>query len=236
MPNLTRRRHARRGGRRRRRANIYGTKASFMPKSVALKRYGNVSTKTFWFKASGSLNSDVDGNTTSLWTTRALPVNPGDPFRMPNVADSYTVAECYTEFKVLAIKVVLFAANVGNETGMINPGANVPGYNRGNTVVYLDQDIRLNEPTQTDILDVINFGSSRMIPSRVDKWTTTIYRKKGEPGWGCCDRNVPVTDREPDPWFGSINLLGNNARPAVRPLWFYTVCYKIIFRGRNFAT
>ena len=101
--------------------------------------------------------------------------------------------------------------------------------------MFLDQDIRPNEPLQTNIVDVMNLGSCKMIPSRTDKHTKMLYRPKGYPEWGSCDRNVPISDREPDKWYGGIYLLGNFARPAIRPLWFYTVTYKMIFRGRSFT-
>lgn len=225
--------------RRNRRPRIYGTKAKFIPRGLAHKRYGNVSTKTFYFKASGSINGDNSGNTNFAFRTQQIPANPGDPLRMPDVADAYTIAECYTEYKVLAVKVRLFAANIGVEVGQIGtlglPQA--AGFNRGNCVTFIDQEIRENEPVQTNILNVMNLGSCRMMPARISQYTRTMFRKKGVPGWGCCDRNVPVANREPDPWAGGIFLLGNNARasPTVNPLWFYTVTYKIIFRGRSFT-
>lgn len=232
MP-LRRRRPRRRNNRRR----IYATKASFIPKGLALKRYGQVSTKVFYFRSAGSLNSQTGtGICTGRWTTQAGGATPGSPNRMPDVADSYTIAECYNEYKVLAIRVRVFAANIGSEMGQIMPGPDRPGYNRGNTVMYLDQEIRPTEPLQTDIVNVMTYGSTRMIPSRADKHTKVLYRKKGVPEWGCCDRTVPASDRTPDPWHAGIFLLTNNARlnPSVNPLWFYTVTYKIIFRGRNF--
>ena len=227
----------------RRKPRIYGTKATFMPKQLMLKRYGQVSTKTFYFKTAGTINSLPNGVTTFGWNTQSPPINPGDPNRMPNVSDAYTFAECYNEYKVLAIKVRLFAANVGTETGTLpgNPAQGaIPiaaGYNRGNTVMYLDQEIRPNEQVPTNIVDVMTLGSAKMIPSRIHKYTKVLYRKKGLPEWGCCDRNVPVSDRAPDPWHAGIFLLGNNARlgTGIAPLWFYTVTYKIIFRGRSFT-
>ena len=227
-----------------RKPRIYGTKASFMPKQLALKRYGQVSTRTFYFKASGSINSDNVGDTQYSWLTSTAPVIVGNPRRMPDIADSYIIAECYSEYKVLAIKVRLFAANIGTEVGQLpstDPPPPIhprqPGFDRGDTVCYLDQEIRPLEPEASQILNVMNLGSCRMIPSRISKYTKVLYRKKGLPGWGCCDRTVPVAQRVPDPWYAGCFLLGNNARQSlgVRPLWFFTVTYKIIFRGRNFT-
>lgn len=236
----------RRGKRKAHRKKIYGTKASFMPRTLALQRYGQVSTRTFYFKASGSINSAPNGNTLFSWNTQFEPAPPpptGNPFRMPNIADSYIIAECYSEYKVLAIKVKIFAANVGSEVGAIGstlpPPApvQVAGFDRGDTVMYLDQEIREGEQPQTNILDVMNLGSCKMLPSRISQYSKVLYRKKGVPEWGCCDRNVPIPNRTPDPWAAAIYLLGNNARIGlgIRPLWFYTVTYKIIFRGRNYT-
>lgn len=229
--------YARRRRRRvKRKPRIYGTKAQFMPKTLALKRYGQVSTKTFYFKASGTINSNNVGVVSQQWLTQFPPLNVGNPNRMPNVADSYTFAECYNEYQILAVKVKIFAANIGTEPGMADaPLPAVPGFNRGATVMYLDQEVRENEPLQQNIVNVMNLGSAKMIPSRSDQHTKLLYRKKGIPDWGTCDRNVPIADRVPDPWFAGIYLLGNYARVAVRPLWFYTVTYKVIFRGRSFT-
>lgn len=219
----------------RRKPRIYGTKARFVPRNLAMKRYGQVSTKTFYFKASGTLNSNAARITQNFWTTQFSPQGTNTQFTMPRVADSFIIAQAYTEYKVLAVKVRVFASNIGTEVGQINTaGPNDPGFNRGDTVMYIDQDVKVNEQRPTDILEVMNRGSCKMLPSRVSTYTKTMYRPKGYPEWGCCDRNVAVNSRNPDPWFGAICLLGNNARIVIRPLWFFTVTYKIVFRGRNY--
>lgn len=218
------------------RPRLYGTKAKFVPRGLALKRKNQVSTKTFYFKASGTLNSNQVGNIQAFWPTQFSPQGTGNTtYTMPRVADSEIVAQAYTEYKVLAVRVRLFASNVGTETGQIAAqGPNIPGYNRGDTVLYIDQDVKPAEDRPTSILAVMNRGSCNMIPDRVSKWTKVMYRPKGYPEWGCCDRNVAIPARTPDPWFGAISIIGNSARPLVRPLWFFTVNYKIIFRGRNY--
>lgn len=221
--------------RKRRQVSIYGTKAKFMPNRLRRERYGQVSTKTFYFKASGTLNSNASRVTQAFWPTQFSPTVPTNPFTMPNVADSFIVAQAYTEYKVLSIKVRVFASNIGTEVGQLNSGVPPdPGFNRGDTVMYIDQDIKPTENRPTDILAVMNRGSCKMIPTRVSRYTKVMFRPKGYPKWGTCDRNVPVAERQPDQWFGAISLLGNNARIAVRPLWFFTVTYKIVFRGRNY--
>lgn len=212
------------------------TRKRFMPASLAVKRYNQVSTKVFYFKGSGTINSDPVGNVLQQWNTQYPPINTGDPQRMPNVADSYTIAECYNSYKILAVKVRLFASNLGTEPGQSDaPNPPIPGFNRGSTVIYLDQDIRPNTQVPIQITEVINYGSARMIPSRADRWTVTMYRKRGVPEWGTCDRNVSFQDRVPDPWNASVNFLGNFASTTQRPLWFYVVTYKIIFRGRSYT-
>lgn len=221
---------------RRKRARRPKKKKSFMPRTLAVKRYNQASTKVFYFKGSGTVNSDNLGISQVAWLTQHLPLVPGNPNRMPNVSDAYTVAECYNEYKVLAIRVRIFSANIGTEPGQADPpNPPVPGFNRGNTIMYIDQDVRPNEPLPNDITNVINYGSARMIPTLSFKHTKFIKRPSGQPLWGCCDRNVPVANRTPDPWFGGVYLLGEFARPAIRPLWFYSVTYKIIFRGRSFT-
>lgn len=222
------------------RNSIYGTKAVFMPKQLAAERAGQVSTKTFYFKTSGQIFSDNNGTVNTSWRTQFGPVQPGNPNRLPDISDSYTFAECYTEYKILAIKVKLFASAVGGETGSLPSGPQQPlqgGFTRGNTVLYFDQDIREGEPLPTNIQDVMTLGSAKMIPSRSERWSVTLYRKKDVPEWGCCDRNVPVANRNPDPWYGGIFILGNNARPLnpAPRLWYFTVTYKIIFRGRTYT-
>ena len=214
-------------GKSRRRSSIYATKTQMMSKQLSEKRYGNVSTKTFYFKRAGIWNTNNTGTVNE--NVKTLAEFPGEPRGLPHVGDIVTVSKLYMQYKILAIKLRLFAANVGVESSQGEP---LPS-SRGNTVIYIDQDIRPNEQAANDIIDVINLGSAKMIPSRIEKWSTTIYRPKGKPEWGTCDVNVPATDRVADPWYGSIQVLTNNASNQTRPLWFFTATYKVIFRGRN---
>lgn len=212
---------------RRPKRRLYGTKASFMPKRLAQERYANVGTKTFYFKGTGVIAPDTAGITQFAWRT----IRGGQPAVPP---DFPTVAELYTEYKLLAIRVKLFAANIGLEPAQTSPTATFMA--RGNTVLYVDQDINANEPLPSILTDVMNYGSTKMIPSRADKHTRVLYRAKGHPEWGCCDRNVPIADREPDSWNGGLFLLGTGASPTANALWYYTVSYKVVFRGRNYST
>ena len=220
------------------RKSIYGTKATFMPKELEMERYGNVSTKTFYFVSAGTINSAAGGITQKGWNTQDPPAAPGQNFRFPAVGDSLTICKGYTEYKVLSIRVRVFSSNIGTEGGQLPGGvqpALIAGFNRGNTVMYVDQDIVEGELPPTNIINAMTLGSCRMIPSRCDQYTKVLYRPKGQPLWGSCDNNIPEANRPPDPWRAGIFLLGNNARPnpGISPLWFYTVTYKIIFRGRN---
>ena len=222
--------------------NIYGTKPKFMPKTLARKRAANVSTRVMYFKRSSSINSDNSGNINFSWKTYDGEVgNDTTPPEFPTgVADSQVAAQLFSEYKVLSIKVRLFASNVGTETGQIASGANIPGFNRGDHCMYFDQKVDKNEISPTEILEVINLGSAKMIAPRTQKFTRTMFRPKGYPTWGSCNQNIdPSDDRTPDPWFGKIHLVANNCLTAnqngVRPVWFFTVTYKIIFRGRNFT-
>lgn len=229
--------------RTKRKPRLYGTKAKFMPRGLAQKKYGQVGTKCFYFKKTGTINSGTDG--VSFFTFRTYDgqiASTTNPQRFPSVADSDFMAVGWTEYKVLALKVRLFAANVGSEGGQLSTAGLsqfAPGFNRGNAVMYIDQEVQKNEVLPTQIVNVMNRGSCRMIPARSSQYTKVMYRKKGVPEWGCCDRNVEPEDRNPDPWVASIEYLGNNATTTdaagVRPLWFYTVTYKILFRGRNFV-
>lgn len=205
---------------------LYGTKASFMPKTLAKKRYNQVSTRTFWFKTSGTIASDQTGKVSKGWTTQFPGATPQLPYRLPIVADSTTAARMYTEYKVLAIRVRLFSANIGDESAG-------QGQFRGNTVTYLEQDVDWNAQLPNQVAQIINRGSARMIPSRVSKHTRVIYRPKGFPEWGNCDPNTAQQDREPDPWKGAMYVFGETATPSIPILWYYTATWKIIFRGRT---
>lgn len=223
--------------RRKPRRRPYGTKAKFVPRSLAVKRYNNVSTKTFYFKEAGVIQSDALGNVIRQWNTLSKPAPPfpNNPLRLPQVADIENVAQLYNEYKILAVKVRVFASDIGTEPGPQGGAPGFSGFNRGSTVMYLDQKATRNEVIPPLITDVMTYGSAKMIPSRCSKYTRVMYRPKGYPKWGTCDRNVPVSEREADPWFASVNLLANYATPNQEPIWFYTVTYKICFRGRTYT-
>lgn len=222
-------RHARHARRRR---NIYGTRATFVPRGLAIKRANQIQQRVMYFKAAGTIASfptPATGLAQFGWRTN----DQSGAVPTPLIPDDFTTAaELYQEYKILAIRVRIFAANVGAE--LITTGPPVTELNRGNTVIYKDNDIKPSEPLPDNIVDVINYGSAKLIPSRVSRWTTNLFRPKGFPKWGCCDPNVPAAERTADAWNGGIFLLTTQCTPG-QTLWFHQVTYKVAFRGRNYA-
>lgn len=224
---------AKRPYRRRRRG--YGTKAKFIPRGLATKRYNQISTKTFYFKANGNILPNAGGQVNSTWLTkRVVPAQGGNPSYQapPTVADWVRISQCYSEYKVLAIKLRLFPANIGTESEL--PGISANPFNRGNALTFLDQSIQAGQQISTALNQVMNLGSSRMFIPR-HYHTRTLYRPKGHPGWGNCDPEIPAPTRKPDPWWGGIFLLINGATPSGPQISFHQVTYKVIFRGRNIS-
>lgn len=217
---------------RRRRNNMYGTKPSFVPRPLAIRRANQIQTRVMYFKAAGTIASfptPATGLAQFGFKTNNQTTTPPTP----NVPEDFDVAsQLYQEYKILAIRVKLFAANIGAE--LLATGSPVSELNRGNTVVYKDNDIKPSEVQPTTIVDVINYGSARLIPSRTSRYTSVLYRPKGFPKWGCCDPNVPAAERNADAWNGGIFMLTTQCTPG-QTLWYFQVSYKVAFRGRNYA-
>jgi len=199
------------------------TKA-FVPRGLAVKRNQQISTKVFYFKEAGRLSGNPSGNLQSVWSTINFITTP----HSPNIPGDFgEISKAYQEYKVLAVKLTLFAMNIGDESG-------ATPISRGLTCIYKDQDYKQGQPIPTNITQVINLGSAKMIPSRVSKWTTVMYRSSGNPEWGCCDMYTPPASKNPDSWSGAIQFLANGVTNT--PLWVYTSTYKVVFRGRSYAT
>lgn len=214
----------RRAGRRFRRRRPAGlaTRPRMMPRSLAVKRFNQVSTKVFWFKKNGLLQPDLAGNLYSFWTTHEFDASP--PAGWP------LLRQLYDQYKVLAVKVKFFPANVGIEPDSALFASNA--LLRGNTAVWSDQRYDPLAPAPTSIGQVINNASARLINSR-RPYSRTIYRATGYPDWA--QTNGPTTV---DSWNGSVEMLITQATPAPATgspptLWFFTVQYKIIVRGRT---
>jgi len=205
----------------------------FIPRGLAIKRSQQISTKTFYFKANGTIHTDVSGNINAAWLTKivhaATPTLPSY-LTPPAVADWKRVASLYSEYKVLALRIKLFPSNVGTEADL--PGLSTNPFQRGNALTYFDQSLAQGQTLQTNLQQVLNLGSSKMFTPRRFH-TRTINRPKGFPGWGECDPEIPAPTRKSDPWWGGIFLLINGATPNSPPISFHQVIYKVIFRGRN---
>lgn len=221
----------------------YAKKKTFMPRSLAVKRKQQISTKVFYFKSNGWIGT-VGSNTNinKAWVTmRAIlppppppPLDPYPIFYVPNIGADYDrVSRVYQEYKILAMVVKLFPANVGTESDA--PGITANPFNRGNSVTYVDNSIDPGTVSYNAIDQVMNLGSAKMLMSR-HRHTRTIYRPSGNNVWGSCDPNAPVRTRVSDPWRGGIYLVANDVTPGMPRVWFYTVTFKVIFRSRNFIS
>lgn len=210
--------------RRRRRHNPMATATRMMTKSYAFKRHNQVATKVFWFKLAGLTNVDQAGSNLAIFRTRGIngttvPVGKQEVFSL------------YDQFKVLAMRVRWFPANVGTEPGSGVAGPLQPYMARGNQVVWSDQRVDATLQVPQFVTEVINNASARMINPR-RPYTRVIYRPKGVPNWGSC---VDYSTT-PDSWNGAVYQLINDATPAGtsgRPVWFYTLTYKVLVRGRR---
>lgn len=220
MPNLKRRRAVRRRRPRRK----------FVPRSLALKKSQQISTKVFYFKGAGKIAANPAGTIVEDFLTVDWQTTP-TAMVVPNIPGDFDqVSDAYQEYKCLAIRLTLYAANVGTGSATTQPLLQ-----RGITCIYKDQEVidPALQPPQTGVVDVINLGSAKVIPSRCEKWKTTIYRASGNTEWGNCDRNTPPAQRFADSWRGGIYVLANGCSNNL--LWFYTTEYKVIFRGRNYT-
>lgn len=195
-----------------------------MTKHTRLARWNNVSTKIFYLRDSGTLGTDLNGDIKEVWSVRDLP---------QATQQFLSCAQLYDQYKVLAMTVRFFPANVGIEPhdGVL-PGAADYTLFRGNACIWSDQ--RPGDAVQipNSINDVINYGSARMIQPR-NFYKRTIFRAKGFPDWGGVEPTQIV-----DQWRGTISMLQTNATPqpigGISPtLWYWSRTFKVIFRGRR---
>lgn len=207
---------------RRRRPAGFGTVPRMMPRSLARKRFNQVSTKVFYFKDNGTINNTIGGTYQGFWSPQQLVTSSPEGFD----------AACglYDEFKCLAMYVKIFPANVGieSDTALF---AN-QGFLRGDAIVWSDQKADPTAQTISNISQRINQASCRMINPR-RPYSRRIFRATGNPLWG----GTAVPSTSPDQWIGTINMFGQNTTSvnppgAARPLWYWTRQYKVIFRGR----
>lgn len=234
MP-LRRRNFARRNRRfPRRKAAQLATRPRLMSRTEATKRYHQVSTRVFWFKT----------NRTFRLNSASYQFDPLDVQRIDSVnPKGWTEAKAlYDQYKVLGMTLKLFPANVGTEP-TIGDSFSVPigqpqwAINRGNHVMYIDQRKEPLGTNPTSISDIINRGSARMINPR-RPWTTSIWRPKGKPLWGSTKDITQV----PDSWNGMICHFceggtpipnSSTGQPQTWVVFYYTLTWKVIFRGRQ---
>lgn len=223
MPFVTRRRFRRRRAPARRRVQGLATVPRMMPRTYAMRRKNQVATKVFWFKLNGQLSSQpiLDYNYFAF-RSRGFTTEPGGG--ASTVPQRDAIFSLYDQFKVLAISVKWFPCNVGTEPGQVlSQGI----FNRGDHVIWSDQRFDDSATIPIQISEVLNHGSARMIQPRRFQ-ARTMYRPKGHPEWGSCEAPQTIQDS----WNGAIQMLVNNVTPA-RPLWYYTLTYKVLVRGRR---
>jgi len=217
MP-YTRRRHY-----RRKRKTV---KSRFMPKQLQAKRFNQVSTKTFYFKTNGTILATAHpiqqtDFLTSQWIT--------SPTLVPGISAAMSL---WDEYKIMSMRVKWFPANVGIESYGIPP--NLP-FARGDAIVWSDQLTDTPIVPVSQITDKMGFGSCRMINAR-RPYSRILFRPKGSPLWNDTGNagSTPPVPPTPDNWTGSISMAIQGANSTtLRPLWFYTITWKIVFRGRS---
>lgn len=198
------------------------TRPRWMTRSHKMKRVNQVSTHTFWFKENGTLGSDLAGNIYKAWRTR-------DFFTLP-LAQHNNLALLFDQYKILAMQIRFFPANVGIEPDSSFFVANA--LQRGATFVWSDQRHDGQVTIPTNLNQVINMGSGRMINSR-RSYTRTIYRSKGYPGWAGIEATATA-----DPWDASIEMFAEGLLPPTAgqtapTVWYWTRAYKVLYRGRR---
>jgi len=207
-----------------------------MPRALARKRYNQVSTKTFWFKANGTIN--VDNNAFKFIEYRTTALLP-----QLNPQGWAEATAMFDQYKVMGMTYRLFPANVGTESTGRDPtlGGTTPSnliplpINRGNHCLWLDQRFDGSVQQPTSIGDVINTASARLINPR-RPYRISIWRPTGKPKWG----STRSLTTNPDDWTGVINHIVEGATPLPPatpqpqiPIYYYTLQWKVVFRGRQ---
>ncbi len=206
---------------RRRRPAGFATRPKFIPRGLAFKRFNQLSTKCFYFKTAGSIDTGPTSQIFFNWNVQNITGTPP-----PQMAALF---QMYDEYKVLSMRVRLFPANVGIESDSAIVGSNA--LSRGDQIIWSDQKGDAVVVAPISIAERINYGSCRMINPR-RPITRVIFRPTGHPDWGKCQDPAA----QPDSWTGNINLYGVAVTVTTgvgRPLWYLTRTYKILVRGRR---
>jgi len=190
----------------------------------AAKRKQQVDVRPFWFKFNDEFLAEGSGH-------RIIQANP----ILYNIVSFQRLAKVYDQYKVLGWKYRLFPANVGIESHD-PPGAD-RAFRRGNHVIWNDQDTPPSgSPPITQIREVINIASAKMINPR-RPYSRSIWRPYGIPDWFSTEDNGSGVVIEKDSWSGGINHFYQDSSALVNPnelpIFFLTVQFKVIFRGRK---
>lgn len=200
------------------------TRPVFKTAMQKMRQQQQVSQKLFYFKVNGQSSTPAgSSNNYFAFRTKGFTVLP-DLVTPSVIPQRDNVFAMYDQYKVLSMRVKWFPVNVGTEPGQVLAQGI---FNRGDQVIWSDQ--RFDDTAQVPILisEILNHGSARMIQPRRFQ-TRSMFRPKGFPRWGSCEDFVD----NPDPWNGAIQMIVNNATED-RPLWYYTLTYKVAFRGRR---
>lgn len=201
------------------------TNPQMMSKNLRLRRYNQTDTKTFWFKLNGTVAINNQPYQYFEWRNQTLyNGNPNGWIELTRLYDQY---------KILGFTYKLFPSNVGTEpTAAGGPGLGTIHFNRGNHCLWLDQRFDPNVTQPTSISQVICTASARLINPR-RPYELSIWRPKGKYIWGSTRDIINAGDN----WTGSIQHFIEGATPSTAPsgkaVYYYTLQYKVIFRGRQ---
>lgn len=204
------------------------------------QRWNQVDSRVFWMKTNGTINlNDQDYQYYSFPVQRLtaqVGINP--PVSLPPNG-WLQLCEMYDQYKVLGVTYSLFPANVGIEPTGGSGTTNQSIYlNRGNHCVWIDQRADTSVQAPTSISNIISTSSARIINAR-RPYKVSIYRPKGRNIWGSCkDYDSIPPEQRLDPWNGLINhFIEGGSKPnqtptGTLPIFYYTLQYKVVFRGR----
>lgn len=202
----------------------------FMGRTLASKRMNNTDTRVFYFKQNGKLLQP----TTNPYQT--LEFKAHDILEnITNWPQFASARRLYDEYKVLAMRVKYFPSSyrIDNVSGP-------SGFNRGETITWVDQQFDEGTVTPTSISDVINDSSAKM-RRPYSSFTNYVKRASGFSAWGKLNAQSapPVLEEQLDSWNGLIGILidgiSNPTPPTTTPrnLYYWVWTMKVVFRGRT---
>lgn len=221
--------YTRKPRRRFRRRNVAGlaTRPRMMPRSLAIKRKYGVDTKVFWFKENGRINTVSTSYQYNHWRTTDIAVQ-GAP------ASFFALCKLFDQYKLLGMKVRVYPVNPQID---VNPSGGAPQQplKRGNVAIWQDQRFDPGVVYPVEISEIIGNNNTKIVNPR-RQFSASLWRPKGKSIWGSTKNLAQPPTGSGDPWVAEINMLINDCTimPAQYALqmYFYTVQYKVIFRGR----